>query len=321
LITMPPKRKASSPPKVEKQGKKGNQNVKECVPVLTEVEGVKNTNYQSEIIYDKSNGKTAFCRFKKETTSPELVDKNNDIKPAAFPNFALNHYLQQKSKTSLHGSLKWKVFLFPPFSQLTSFAKTTTHYFGLDLVDEDKERTHWTHKADVWKNLFEGVIEMAKIGQTERIDDAFDGILSSPVRAAPNGLNEIETFKSAKNKNIQHWIMLVPMPTDVDYSEYIPLFLSKFQDLYKQPYIQLAYKSGVEGIITNTTLLTQVSEDGNYWTILDNANEKEIIFKTSHSLSEVLTDYYIKEVVSTMFGVGKDPEAWTGAVKAYAFGH
>ncbi len=91
--------------------------------------------------------------------------------------------------------------------------------------------------------------------------------------------------------------------------------------MYKKPYIQSAYKSGVAGNITNTTLLTQVSEDGNYWTILDNANEKEIIFKTSHSLSEVLTDYYIKEVVSTMFGVGKDPEAWTGAVKAYAFGH
>ncbi len=117
---------------------------------------------------------------------------------------------------------------FPSFFQLTSFAKTTTHYFGLDLVDEDKERTHWTHKADVWKNLFEGVIEMTKIGQTECIDDAFDGILSSPVRAAPNGLNEIETFKSSNKKNIQHWIMLVPMPTDVDYSEYIPLFLSKF---------------------------------------------------------------------------------------------
>src|SRR5688500_2531233 len=99
---MPPKHKASGPPKVGKQGKKGNQNMKECIPALSEDEGVEKTNFQSEIICDKSNKKTAFCRFKKETTSPELVDKNNNIKTAAFPNFALNQYLQQKLKTSLH---------------------------------------------------------------------------------------------------------------------------------------------------------------------------------------------------------------------------
>jgi len=318
---MAPKRKAASPPKVVKQGKKGNQNKKECIPALTEDEGVETTNYQSETICDKRNEETAFCKFKKETSSPELVDKNYNIKPATCPNFALNQYLQQRSKTSLHGSLKWKVFLFPPFSQLTSFAKAIQHYFGLDLVDEDKERTHWTHKAGVWQGLFEGAIEMAKVGQAEPISDAFDGILSSGVRATPNGPNKIETFKSAKNKYIQHWIMLVPMPTDVEYSEYIPQFLSKFQDLYKKPYIQSAYKTGVEGIIQHPTLLNQVSKDGNYWSILDNTNEKEVIFKTSQTLSEVLMDNTIKEVVSTMFGVGKDPEAWTDAVKAYAFGN
>ena len=63
---MPPKRKASCPPKVGKQGKKGNQNVKECIPALAEDEGVEKTNYQSEIICDKSNKKQLFVGLKKK---------------------------------------------------------------------------------------------------------------------------------------------------------------------------------------------------------------------------------------------------------------
>ena len=60
------------------------------------------------------------------------------------------------------------------------------------------------HNACVWQNLFSDIFEMAEIGQAEPIYDAFDGILSCPVRAVPNGPNEIKNFKSAKNQNTQY---------------------------------------------------------------------------------------------------------------------
>ena len=233
----------------------------------------------------------------------------------------MNQLLKQKSKNNLQGSVRWKTFLFPPLSKLTSFAKISQQYFGLDLVDEDKDRTHWTHKASVWQTLFASVIEMTKTGQVAPISPVFDGILSCPVRAEPNGANVTKTFKSVKGQNIQHWIMLVPMPPEMDYSEYIPLFLSKFQALYKKPYIQSAYKSGVAAITTHCGLINQISEEGNYWHVLDDATEKEIIYQSHQSLSQVLLDCTINEIVSTIFGVKRDSNTWTVAVKAYAFGN
>ena len=64
----------------------------------------------------------------------------------------------------------------------------------------------------------------------------------------------------------------------------------------------------------------QVSEDGNYWTILNDATQEEVLCHTCGALSDVLTDHFIKEVVSKMLGVVKDPKTWSDAVKAYAFG-
>ena len=115
--------------------------------------------------------------------------------------------------------------------------------------------------------------------------------------------------------------MLVPMPSKYNYNKYIPLFLNKFQALYKKPYIQLAYKSGVAGITLHSGLISQISEEGNYWQVLDSATEKEVISQSSDSLSEILLDYTIKVVVSNMFGVEQDPQTWTDAVKFYAFGN
>ena len=71
---------------------------------------------------------------------------------------------------------------------------------------------------------------MAKTGQAEPIYDAFDGILSCPVRAVLKGLNEIKTFKSAKKQKSQHRIMLIKIPHDMnmDDHEYIDDFLSWF---------------------------------------------------------------------------------------------
>ena len=126
-----------------------------------------------------------------------------------------------------------------------SFANSSNQYLGLDLIDEDKERTYWTHKATAWESLFSSVIDLAQTGEVDPIGPEFDGILSCPVQAEPNGPNETKTYKTAKGHSFQQWIMLVPMPTNKNYSEYIPLFLSKFQALYQQTMIQSAYKSGV----------------------------------------------------------------------------
>ena len=89
----------------------------------------------------------------------------------------------------------------------------------------------------------------------------------------------------------------------------------------QKTYIRSAYKSGVNAIIQHPGLMSQILEEGSYWNVLDNAVQKEIIFKSTNCLSEVLLDYTIKEVVSLMFGVRKDPNTWSDYVKTYAFGN
>ena len=68
-------------------------------------------------------------------------------------------------------------------------------------------------------------------------------------------------------------------------------------------------------------MLAQVSEGGSYWKVLDYATEKDFICQTFYSLSGVLMDPAIKEVVSQVFGVNKDPITWAPEMKHYAFGN
>lgn len=110
------------------------------------------------------------------------------------------------------------------------------------------------------------------------------------------------------------------MPAEIDSSEYIPQFIASFQALCKKAFIKSAYKSGVAGITKHQGLISQISEDGNYWHVIDNAVQHDIIKKPNTCLSEVLLDYTIKEVVSLIFGVKKDPCTWTETVKSYAYG-
>ena len=122
-------------------------------------------------------------------------------------------------------------------------------------------------------------------------------------------------------KTIQYWIMLVRMPADMEYTEYVPIFLHHLQALSKRADIRLAYKSGVTIISKFAAMLNQVSDDGQYWNVLCDATEKEVIFQSFHSLSEVLMDATIREVVSRTFGVKKDEDTWSDGIKAYAFGN
>ena len=147
-------------------------------------------------------------------------------------------------------------------------------------------------------------------------------ILSCPVCAVPNGPNETKTFKSGKGVPIQHWILLVPMSSDAIASQSIKCFLSDFQRLYRFPDIQMAYQTGVAGTTTHQGLISQVSEKGNYWKVLNEATGKEVISQHCDSLSEVLQDFTIKEIVFTMFNgeVKKDPNTWDDYIKTYAFG-
>ena len=153
------------------------------------------------------------------------------------------------------------------------------------------------------------------------ISDIFNGILACPICAVPNGENEKWVFKSVKGQTIQHWILLVPMPVDIDSSEYIPLFISKFQALCKKPFIRSAYKSGVEVITKHNGLITQISQEGNYWHVLDHADQNDIIIQYNVNLLEVLMNQTIKEIVPLMFGVTSDPNTWSDSVKTHAFGN
>ena len=148
----------------------------------------------------------------------------------------------------------------------------------------------------------------------------FNGILACPVRAVPNGDNVNKSFKTAKGQNVQHWIMLIPMPYQMQPSNYIQDFLGNFASLCKKPFIRSAYKTGVETITKHEGLIDQLSVEGTYWNVLENASQKNIIFHSMNSLSEVLMDGAIKEVMSFMFGVTKDTNTWTDSLKTYAFG-
>jgi hypothetical protein len=216
---------------------------------------------------------------------------------------------------NLLGSISWNIFLFPTVLNQTSITQNRQQYFGLDLIEEGTERTFWTHKPSVWQVVFTSVLELAKSDPGIAINNMFNGILACPVRAIPNGPNQTQTFQSVKGQNIQHWIMLVPMPVDAEHSKYIPNFISKFQDLCKKPFIRSAYKTAVVEITQHFGLINQVSEDGNYWNVIENASQKDLIFNRKDCLSEVLLDFTIKEIVFLMFGVKKDPTTWTDSVK------
>src|SRR5688572_15493614 len=107
FIAMPPKRKATGTPTGGKQVMKGNQIKKECIPAETE-EDIAETSNTGKIIYHQKKEKTAFLKFKREVSSSELLNKNENFKEIAYPNIALNQSLQQKTKINMQGSIKWK---------------------------------------------------------------------------------------------------------------------------------------------------------------------------------------------------------------------
>lgn len=312
LLTMPPKRKikAKDPPKNAKVVKKESPNAKEI-------------NGKNQVSKDLCNvkEKKVSARMKMETLPPDLVNENSNTKKTEVPNYELNKLIQQRTKLNFLGSVCWKVYKFPSVLSLPSDLNKSHQYFGLDLVEEGSQQTVWTHKASVWEGLIKINQDLAETGDSEAIIPMLNGIMAIPVRAVPKGPNETETFKSVKNQTIQHWIMLVPMPADMDSSEYVPQFIATFQDTCKKLFVRSAYKTGVSAIITHGGLISQISEDGNYWNVIENAGQKDMIFKSHNCLSEVLQDPYIEKVVPLMFGVEQHQLTWTDAIKTYAFGN
>jgi hypothetical protein len=315
---MAPKQKACELPRSNKKVKKDQQ--AETTKPVTEInkDTITKKTIPGKVKTNDNNMDKSPQSFQMGTFSPRHLSKEVTSKKEERPILELNQLLQKKTQLNSQGSICWKVYLFPPVHQL-GMQKITQQFFGLDLVEAGTERTLWTHKPNIWGGLFETVKEIAKKGQIEAISDMFDGVVSCPVRAVCKGPNEIETVISAKGQKIQHWIMLIPMPADVDPAGFIQVFLSTFHELCKKEYIRSAYKSGVEGLTKHQGLISQVTEDGNYWYIMDNAFQKDIITKTCNCLSEVLLDYTILDVVYSMFGMGKNSDTWNEAIKAYAF--
>ena len=319
---MAPKRKSSSSPKDEKVEKKGRKFLKDDCPTSEQGDDGEKMQHEGKIVKSNIDDKESFCsNLKKKTFSPCLLEENQINIKGEYPILELNQLLQKKSRINFQGSISWKIFLFPSLPKQALTSGKGQQFFGLDLVEDGQERTFWTHKATVWQQLFESVQDLSKTGQVAPISKMFNGILPCPVRAVPNGPNEIENFKSVKGQNIQHWIMLVPMPADIDSLEYIPQFLASFQALCRKAFIRSAYKSGVIAITKHDGLIAQISEEGNYWHVIDTAGHKDLIMKSHTCLSELLLDYTIKEVVSLMFNVKKDPSTWTETAKTFAYGN
>jgi hypothetical protein len=115
--------------------------------------------------------------------------------------------------------------------------------------------------------------------------------------------------------------MVIPIPADFESTKYIPDFIQNFQQLCKQSFIRSAYKTGVKTITQHQGMIDQLSEEGTYWNVLDNAAEKEIIFKFLNSLSKLLMDKAIGDVVHLTFGVNREPNTWTNSVRRYTYGN
>ena len=283
--------------------------------------GFEDKNETGEEINLCMKQKNSYSIPKKKNVNQEVSD--NDEKPdqAECSSFELNQLLQQKAKLSFHGSICWKIFLFPKITQIDGVSNESLSYFGLDLVEEETEKTVWTHKASVWKDIIQSIFELAKCGKTaQSINGIFKGMLACPVRADPNGPNEPETFKSAKGQIIQHWINVIPMPADIDTSEFIPLFISEFTSLSKKAFIKSAYHYQVSNHSSHPGLLNQIDANGSYWNIIDKACHNDVITQHHNSLLEVLMNSTIREVISIGLGESKDINTWSDAVKHYAFG-
>ena len=234
----------------------------------------------------------------------------------------MNQLLQQKAKLSFHGSICWKTFLFPKITQIESVSNEPLSYFGLDLVEEETEKTVWTHKASVWKDITHSIFELAERGKTgQSINQIFNGLLACPVRAVPNGPNEPETFKSAKGQNIQHWILVIPSPVNREISKYVQEFIRTFQDLCQKPFIRYAYKAGVCAITTCVNLNSQISQYGSYWSAVETATKRPLIINHYECFFDVLLNSTINYIVPLMFHVENDPNTWSDFIKTYAFGN
>ena len=258
-------------------------------------------------------------KVKIEETSPMLVEENPIVKPTGSVNLVLNQLIQKKSMLNMQGNIGWKAYVFPSVTNLGDDTVLSFQYFGLDLIDVKSERTFWTHKPSVWQYIFETVPVVANEGQIPPISSIFNGVLARPVRD-PKDKNKIKTFQTKSHQTIQHWIMLVPMPADIVSSEYINIFINKFQKLCQRSDIKSAYYEGVRGISSHSGMLSQVDDQGNYWNVIANATEKEISIKFCACLSEVLMDDNIKEVVEFMFGGEKSRDGWPSGIETFAYG-
>jgi hypothetical protein len=65
---------------------------------------------------------------------------------------------------------------------------------------------------------------------------------------------------------------------------------------------------------------SQVEGDGYYWTIFDDASEREIIIQHCTCLSDILMDFTITALVKNMFGIVTARNAWPEAIEEYAYG-
>ena len=159
-----------------------------------------------------------------EDSSPMLVEENTTSKPTGGVNLILNQLVQKRSNLSMQSSIGWKVYVFPSPTHIGDDVAVSHQYFELDLIEVKSERTFWTHKPGIWQSVLETVAEISTEEKIAPISNIFNGILACPVRSS-NGKNKIHTFQTASHQTIQHWIMLVPMPANIDLIEYVNIFI------------------------------------------------------------------------------------------------
>ena len=95
LSTMPPKHKAQNPPKDAKLVKKGCQMKIEDSSSYKDNDDITKENSTGKNKGGDREEKNVCSSMKMETSSPDLLDENQNTNKADFPNLELNQLLQK----------------------------------------------------------------------------------------------------------------------------------------------------------------------------------------------------------------------------------
>ena len=198
----------------------------------------------------------------------------------------------------------------------------TKQVIVLDIYDELKDATYWTHKPKTWTNMFKTAEEMENTLFDEEcyILKSFQfRDLSSKHKHEPK-FYEYTSYKGATLKiPVDGWFAVVPYSWNsssiLDFAVTIGKNLMKYHA--KQAY-ECYYTSSSDSF---KTCINPAS--GEYWKTIDGVFQRgNIAIIKKQSLSEIFTNDMVVDIMAEVFEDNRRPEDWDDDARMfYAFGN